>query len=99
MKEIITVRIIPAILAVLGVIFLLAWLRTDITTELELRLPGADKTGQIDPVEEEPIEIEGQLVKFEGVATELPGSWPRFRGSNFDGISKVEIIPATSWPE
>jgi outer membrane protein assembly factor BamB len=99
MKNIITARIIPAILAVLGAIFLLAWLRTDITTELELRLPGADKTGQIEPVVEEPIEIEGQLMTFEGVVTDLPGSWPRFRGSNFDGISKVEVVPATTWPE
>ncbi|MHC4467248.1 MAG: PQQ-binding-like beta-propeller repeat protein [Planctomycetota bacterium] len=99
MKKIITARIIPAVLAVLGVIFLLAWLRIDITTELKLRLPGADKTGQSASVVEEPIEIEGQLFTFDGVATNLPGSWPRFRGTNFDGIGKVEIVPATTWPE
>jgi outer membrane protein assembly factor BamB len=99
MKKVITARIIPVILAAAGVIFLVAWLRTDITTDLELRLPGADKTGQIISVEEEPIEIEGQLFKFDGVAAELPGTWPRFRGANFDGIGKVEIVPATTWPE
>ncbi|MHC4759702.1 MAG: outer membrane protein assembly factor BamB family protein [Planctomycetota bacterium] len=99
MKKVITARIIPVILAAAGVIFLVAWLRTDITTDLELRLPGADKTGQIISVEEEPIEIEGQLFKFDGVATELPGTWPRFRGANFDGIGRVEIVPATTWPE
>jgi len=99
MKKVITARNIPAILAVLGVIFLLAWLRTDITTELELRLPGADKTGQRASVEEEPIKIEGQLFTFDGIAADLPGAWPRFRGSNFDGISKVEIVPDTTWSE
>jgi outer membrane protein assembly factor BamB len=98
MKKVITARNIPAILAVLGVIFLLAWLRTDITTELELRLPSADKTGQSASVEEEPIEIEGQLFTFDGIAVDLPGAWPRFRGSNFDGISSEDTRLARSWP-
>jgi outer membrane protein assembly factor BamB len=98
LKKVIIARIIPAILAVAGAIFLLAWLRTDITTELELRLPSADKTGQSASVEEEPIEIEGQLFTFDGIAVDLPGAWPRFRGSNFDGISSEDTRLARSWP-
>ena len=98
MKDFVVARIIPTLLAVLGIILLYNWLGSDITAELSLRLPGADVIGQIVSIESEAIEIEGQLFEFDGEATDLPGTWPRFRGTNFDGISSENIEVATSWP-
>ncbi|MCK4828049.1 hypothetical protein KA005_70625, partial [bacterium] len=86
MKDFVISKIIPSSLAILGIILLYNWLNSDITAELQLRLPGADRVGQTASIEIEATEIEGQLIEFDGVAEDLPGIWPRFRGANFDGI-------------
>jgi outer membrane protein assembly factor BamB len=99
MKDFVVAKIIPTSLAVMGIILLYSWLGRDITTGLKLRIPGADRTGQTGPVENEPVEIEGQLFEFEGVPADLPGRWPRFRGDNFDGISREQVTLAASWPK
>lgn len=99
MKDFVISKIIPSSLAILGIILLYNWLNSDITAELQLRLPGADRVGQTASIEIEATEIEGQLIEFDGVAEDLPGIWPRFRGANFDGISSENIVPATTWPE
>ena len=99
MKDFVISKIIPSSLAILGIILLYNWLNSDVTAELQLRLPGADRVGQTASIEIEATEIEGQLIEFDGVAEDLPGIWPRFRGANFDGISSENIVPATTWPE
>ena len=99
MKDFVVSKIIPASLAVAGIILLYNWLGRDVTTDLKLRLPGADRTGQSASVENEPIEIEGQLIELEGAPADLPGRWPRFRGDNFDGISREQVALATNWPK
>lgn len=35
------------------------------------------------------VNIEGTLEKFQGVASELPGEWPRFRGPRSDNVTGV----------
>jgi outer membrane protein assembly factor BamB len=45
------------------------------------------------------VELTGTLETFGGVASTLPGSWPRFRGVDFDNISKAGEALASSWPE
>jgi outer membrane protein assembly factor BamB len=99
MKYSFIARILPIVLAALGIILLYQWLKSDVTTELVLRLPGADRSGQSSYIESEAIEIEGELVEFDGKVSDLAGEWPRFRGDNFDGISSQEIELAESWPE
>ena len=99
MKNFLIARVIPALLGVLGVFLIFIWLRSDATTEFMLRLPGEDGGRRNVFTETEPIEIKGQLIKFEGTAANLPGAWPRFRGSNFDGVSSKEMSLATRWPE
>jgi len=34
-----------------------------------------------------------------GVAAQLPGSWPRFRGTDFDNVCKANVKLADRWPE
>jgi len=99
MKNVFIAKIIPIVLAALGIILLYQWLKSDVTAELVLRLPGADGSRQGTDIESEAIEIEGELIEFDGTASALPGEWPRFRGDNFDGISSQEIDLAKSWPE
>jgi len=99
MKYFFIARILPIVLAALGIILLYQWLKSDVTTELVLRLPGADGSRQGADIESEAIEIEGELIEFDGTASDLLGGWPRFRGDNFDGISSQEIELAESWSE
>ena len=99
MKSFLITRLIPAFLGALGIFLIFIWLKSDLTTEFTLRLPGEDGSRQNVSTETEPIEIKGQLIKFEGTEANLPGAWPRFRGSNFDGVSSQEMSLATRWPE
>jgi len=99
MKDFIIAKIIPVSLAVLGIILLYNWLGRDITTDLKLRIPGADRKPQTGSIEDEPIEIEGQLLKFDISPADLPGRWPRFRGDNFNGVSMEDVTLAESWPK
>ncbi|UCE48659.1 MAG: PQQ-like beta-propeller repeat protein [Phycisphaerales bacterium] len=89
---------IPVGLAILGVILLYAWLSADAGSELTYRLPGTDGKPEKTIDVNEPIKIAGELATFDGVPVDLPGQWPRFRGSNFDAISTQEISPARTWP-
>ncbi len=99
MKNYFIARVIPILLAVLGAVLVFLWLRSDTTTEFVLRLPGKDGSP---PASEEfsgPVKLKGELTKFETAAADLPGAWPRFRGSGFDGISSQDIQLAAKWPE
>ncbi len=99
MKNFLIARVIPIFLGLLGAFLIFIWLRSDVATEFTLRLPGEDGSDRNVSTETEPIEIEGELIKFEGTTTNLPGAWPRFRGSNFDGVSRQKMQLATGWPE
>jgi len=97
MKEFFIARMIPLGLAVAGAALLYTWVGGDSAVELTERLPGADNAPQVSE-EDGDGEMEGELVEFEGVPAELAGSWPRFRGAKFDGISREDIELARQWP-
>ncbi|MBL7106030.1 MAG: PQQ-like beta-propeller repeat protein [Phycisphaerae bacterium] len=99
MKNFLIARVIPIFLGVFGAFLIFIWLRSDVATEFTLRLPGEDGSWRNVLTETEPIEIKGELIKFDGTTANLPGAWPRFRGSNFDGVSRQEMQLATGWPE
>ena len=97
MKDFVISKIIPSSLAILGIILLYNWLNSDITAELQLRLPGADGAPIVDFEPNEPVKLEGTLVRFDGVKSNLPGIWPKFRGPNSDGINKDKGELAQTW--
>lgn len=101
MNKSIAAKTLPIGLAIIGVILLYFWLSTDAAKDLKERLPGEDNRKKVIAKEEdEPIKINGQLTNFDGKPSDLPGAWPRFRGTNFDAISNDENITlARSWPE
>ena len=91
-------KLIPVLLFVVGIVLLCFWVSADPASEISERLPGCDGTPQMDLDEMGPVEVVGELTQSDGVAAEVTGSWPRFRGSNFDNISSENIRLARSWP-
>lgn len=89
--------IIPIALSVVGVIFLYVWLSADAATELTERLPEIDTQESLSR-EGGTRELRGELVRFEGEPSDLPGAWPQFRGPNFDAISSEDVNLARAWP-
>lgn len=90
----------PMALAVAGVVGLIyLWLSADAAVSLQERLPGADNkpAGILDGGDA--VKVTGALTKSDGVAADLPGSWPRLRGPNGDGISPEKVPLSRQWPE
>ena len=85
-----------------AVVLLSHWLSPEPLDGLSISLPGADGG----PAESEKaaaskleVDLAGTLETFDGVPSNLPGSWPRFRGADFDNIVKSSPKLADSWPE
>ena len=98
MKNSILAKLIPAVFAVMVVILLFLWLG-GVGEELEPRLPGNDSAPTVSAEFAGPVKLKGQLSKFDGNPADFAGSWPRFRGENFDGINSEDITLARQWPE
>jgi outer membrane protein assembly factor BamB len=98
MRDSILPKLVPVLLTFVGVGLLYVWVRSDPAGKLTVRLPGGDGTPEIVLDEGEPKELVGKLDLFDGKAADLVGSWPRFRGSNFDNISADGTELARSWP-
>lgn len=44
------------------------------------------------------VDLEGEFLKFDGKAGKSSGSWTRFRGADFDNISKESVPLSERWP-
>ncbi|MCF6333986.1 MAG: PQQ-like beta-propeller repeat protein [Draconibacterium sp.] len=96
-----TKRIINIILIAIGLIgfvFLFWWLNVDPTNDFTVNLEGADNRGKGNAVVQE-VNIGEHFEKFSSDYTELNETWPRFRGSDFDNISKSPIKLIEKFPE
>lgn len=89
---------IPAALVVVAIVSLYLWLSADAPQRFEVRLPGADGRLKGSGGEDEPLTTKGLLLKSDGVPADLPGAWPRFRGANFDAISRQDVALERTWP-
>ncbi|MHC4679302.1 MAG: PQQ-binding-like beta-propeller repeat protein [Planctomycetota bacterium] len=98
MKETAIARTIPVGLAILAVVLLYVWLSADAAIDLTERVPAAQDTAQVLPDDTGAVKLAGELVRLDGVAADLPGAWPRFRGPNFDAVSAEALSPARTWP-
>ncbi|MCU0857160.1 MAG: PQQ-like beta-propeller repeat protein [Pontiellaceae bacterium] len=102
-----TVRLIVAVsvFALCGgvaVSLLFHWVAADPAYGLTRSLPGADdgpSTSERAETGEVPVNLTGTLETFDGTPSDLPGSWPRFRGADFDNICKADVKLANRWPE
>lgn len=87
------------VLSLGGAVCLLAWWFTyEAAPGLHARLPGGDRAPAKSAASEERVNLEGTFETFDGVAVDLPGAWPRFRGTDFDNICKDGTPLADAWP-
>jgi outer membrane protein assembly factor BamB len=98
MRQSAITRTIPVGLAIVSVVLLYVWLSADAAMDLTERLPTAQDEIQTLQDNGGAVKIKGTLAQFDGTPADLPGSWPRFRGANFDAISPEDISPARTWP-
>ncbi len=97
MKESTIAKTLPVGLAIIGVVLLYVWLSADAAIDLTERLPIARQFAT--PSDTNGVELRGEFVRFDGVPSDLPGAWPRFRGANLDAISSDENVTlARTWP-
>lgn len=86
------------LLAAVAVISLFAWLFYDPTAHFAEFLPGMDNR----PAELSSagvVEIGSFFKAFAETPLKGSGSWPRFRGADFDNISSERVKLADAWPE
>ncbi len=99
MKLKVTEFALPIIVAVAGVIAIGLWVRTG-QRDLRERVAGLDyikNRPSDDAADLEPPEP-GEPVAGDGIAVDIPGDWPGFRGPGRDGFTTEEVPLATSWP-
>lgn len=77
-------------ISLIGVVALIWWVVADPTRDFAPSLPGFDNRGKADSVSEN-IVVGEHFEKFSDDYTEMAETWPRFRGSDFDNISKSKV--------
>ena len=91
---------IPLILAAAGILGVFTlWKSIHAVSNAEVRLPGQDQRPAKTHSAEDAQPVTGKLVRLSGKASDIPGSWPRFRGPGFDAISTEATPLADTWPE
>ncbi len=86
--------LIPVCVAAAGAFALNLWLGGGAGIKLAQRLPVPDGSA----TEVRASVFPATLVIGSGATANLPGLWPRFRGSNFDAVSTGKTPLAKSWP-
>jgi len=82
----------------LAIVYLLAG--ADVAADLGLR--GPIPANQPHALDEQGGVSKGEVTRFDGVASNLPGAWPQFRGPNLDAVYNDFNMPvdlARQWPE
>ena len=80
---------ITLVMTALAVFLIAWWLNADPTSHYTVSMPGADNREAGGLIQE--VEIGEYFEQFSAGYTELSETWPRFRGSDFDNISKSDI--------
>jgi outer membrane protein assembly factor BamB len=85
-----TVSFALYVITLIAVVVMVWWLMADPTTKFSESLPGLDKRAAADTTSQN-VEI-GKIFETYGTAyTPLTETWPRFRGGEFDNISKSPV--------
>lgn len=73
------------------------WLLKDPTQQFEESKPGADQRGVGSAVVNELVKIGEKFQLFASASSNFKGKWTRFRGADFDNISKNSVPLFNSW--
>jgi outer membrane protein assembly factor BamB len=83
--------------AVIGLVFLSWWLLYNPVKDFAENLPGMDNRPPDFVSASDAVEIGAYFESLDGVPSSIQGSWPRFRGADFDNISKEKIDLVDGW--
>ena len=83
----------------IGLVFLTWWLLYNPVKDFLESVPGMDNRPPGFTSQSEAVDIGAYFASFDGIPSEAQGSWPRFRGADFDNISKENIKLAGSWDD
>ena len=89
---------VTAVLILVAGMSFIAWTGLAVVDDLKLRVPDMDLVAIAD-VEERGVAVVGKVRLGTGRESDLPGSWPRFRGADFNGISNDDTKLARAWPD
>ncbi len=100
--------LLPVLVFLAGIVSLYLWFGSNAANSLTVRLPSERDLAS--PSEQASGgKISGTLVKLDGLPSDLPGAWPRFRGENFDAVvddklkptstQKEKVTLANNWPD
>ena len=89
---------VTAITSAVGLAVLFWWLTTDPVNYLSENIPGMDNRPAEMANTKETVDFGEYFEMFNGLpAVNISGSWPRFRGNDFDNISKEKISLPDNW--
>jgi outer membrane protein assembly factor BamB len=91
-------KAVPIVLMAVALAALYLWLRGDPATGLDVRLAIPENVPQEGADQDDGPRWEEVLERFDGIAADLSGAWPSFRGRNLDGISTENVTLAGKWP-
>ena len=83
----------------IGLIFLSWWFLHNPVKDFVESVPGRDNRPEGFTSLGEAVELGALFAEFDGVSSQIQGSWPRFRGAAFDNISRENIRLADMWGE
>ena len=95
-----TVHSIGALAAVAAILVLGWWLTAPPPRTLTRQVPGMDGRTEADAGRSEDVEIGEHFQAFAGSvdAEDSSPGWPRFRGADYDNISREDVPLASEWP-
>ena len=85
-----TINIILTLIGLVGFLSVFWWMNSDPTNDFTINEEGADKRGEGNGFVEE-VNIGEHFEEFSTDYKELNETWPRFRGADFDNISKSPV--------
>ena len=99
MKNVDFEKILTALLTLAALGVFIYWFTYNPTADFYEFRPGMDNAPENLNRSGEKVDIGAYFAKFAGAPSLLTGSWPRFRGGDFDNISKERIKLADGWGE
>ena len=91
-----TINITLLVISFIGLVIIFWWINNDPTRNFDISVEGADNRGVGDSAVV--VNIGALFNQYETEYTELSETWPRFRGSDFDNISKSPVKLIDKFP-
>jgi len=91
--------IAAAVTAAAALVAMQQWLACRPPHDITVSLPGRDGRPEGAASADIATDLSGTHQDFNGVAADLPGAWPRFRGADFDNICKDNYRLTDTFPE